>query len=426
MQLTTNQILLERLLHLHPKTIDLSLNRIINLLSKIENPEKKLKNVITVTGTNGKGSTIQFLRSILEAHGKTVNFYISPHLQRFNERINIAGKEIDNQLLNEVLSKCEQVNGKDPITFFEITTAAAYLAFSKYPADFTILETGLGGRLDATNVIEQPIAQILTPISFDHQEFLGDTLAKITYEKCAIFKNNTKIIISKQTPEVLKYIDHETKKNTSNKILFGEDFQIQEENNRFIFQDEITLLDLDYPNLKGKHQLINAATAIATAKILLNKIDTKKTNTAIKNTKNKGRLDKILNGKLREFIKDENELYIDGSHNEDGAKVTSEFIKTLKGKKIYLILGMLKTKSTENYLKYFSDIITSIKAITIPHYENCKSPEEIVKIAEDYGMHANVSKSIIEALHEISNEDPKGIILISGSLYLAGEALNLN
>jgi len=270
----SNKILLDRLLTLHPKKIDLSLERIKVLLKELNNPQDKIKNVINCVGTKGKGSTCAFLKSILEHHGKTVNMYVSPHLQTFNERIILKDKEISDQLLNEVLTKTmDQIEkSKITVTFFEATSTAMYLAFEKSPADYTILECGLGGRLDTTAVVNEPIAQIITPISYDHMEFLGDTLEKITHEKCGILKQDTQIIIGKQSPTVLKQIDKETAKNSSAKFIFGEDFQVSKENGRFIYQDDQSLFDLDLPSLNGDHQLINAGTAIAAAQKILKKL----------------------------------------------------------------------------------------------------------------------------------------------------------
>ena len=424
----SNKVLLDQLLSLHPKKIDLSLDRIKILLEKLNNPQDKLKNVINCVGTKGKGSTCAFLKSILEHHGKTVNMYVSPHLQRFNERIILKDKEISDELLNEVLKQTMETIKKHNIsvTFFEATSSSAYLAFEKNPADYTILECGLGGRLDTTAVINKPIAQILTPISYDHQEFLGNTLEKITIEKCGILKQDTQIIISKQSSTVLKQIDKETENNSSPRFIFGEDFQVNKENGRFIYQDDQYLFDLDLPSLNGDHQLINAGTAIAAAQKILKKLDASKLNQALKNTKHRARLEKITKGKLLEYINSNNQLYLDGAHNEAAAEAVHRFLETLKGKKIYMILGMLNTKDPKVFLKYFPSTITALKTISIPNQDNSQDPKVLAKIANEFGIKANTAKGITEALHEIANEDPNAIIIITGSLYLMGEVLNLN
>jgi dihydrofolate synthase/folylpolyglutamate synthase len=354
--------------------------------------------------------------------------YVSPHLQTFNERIILKDKEISDELLNEVLTKTmDQIEkSKITVTFFEATSTAMYLAFEKSPADYTILESGLGGRLDTTAVINEPILQILTPISYDHQEFLGNTLEKITIEKCGILKQDTQIIISKQSSTVLKQIDKETEKNSSPRFIFGEDFQVSKENGRFIYQDDQSLFDLDLPSLNGDHQLINAGTAIAAAQKILKKLDTSKLNQALKNTKHRARLEKITKGKLLEYINPNNQLYLDGAHNEAAAEAVHKFLETLKGKKIYMILGMLNTKDPKVFLKYFPSTITALKTISIPNQDNSQDPKVLAKVANEFGIKANTSKGITEALHEIANEDPNAVIIITGSLYLMGEVLNLN
>jgi dihydrofolate synthase/folylpolyglutamate synthase len=354
--------------------------------------------------------------------------YVSPHLQRFNERIVLKDKEISDELLNEVLKQTMETIQKNNIslTFFEATTSATYLAFLKHPADYTILECGLGGRLDTTAVINNPIAQIITPISYDHMEFLGDTLEKITAEKCGILKQDTQIIIAKQSSQVLKQIDKETEKNSSPRFIFGEDFQVSKENGRFIYQDDQSLFDLDLPSLNGDHQLINAGTAIAAAQKILKKLDAKKVNQALKNTKHRARLEKITKGKLLEYINQNNQLYLDGAHNEAAADAVHKFFETLKGKKIYMILGMLNTKDPKVFLKHFSSTITALKTISIPNQDNSQDPKVLAKVANEFGIKANTSKGITEALHEIANEDSNAIIIITGSLYLMGEVLNLN
>ena len=423
-----NKALLDQLLLLHPKKIDLSLDRIKVLLQKLNNPQDELKNVINCVGTKGKGSTCAFLKSILEHHNKTVNLYVSPHLQRFNERIILKDKEISDEFLNEVLTMTMKTIEKHhlSVTFFEATTTATYLAFKSKPADYTILECGLGGRLDTTAVINKPIAQIITPISYDHMEFLGDTLEKITAEKCGILKQQTQIIIAKQSSSVLKQIDKETEKNNSPRFIFGEDFQVSKENGRFIYQDDRSLFDLDLPTLKGDHQLINAGTAIAAAQKILKKLDTNKLNQALKSTKHRARLEKITKGKLLDYINPSNQLYLDGAHNEAAAEAISKFLETLKGKKIYMILGMLNTKDPKVFLKHFTSTITAIKTISIPDQDNSQDPKILAKVANEFGIKATPSQGITEALHEIANEDPNAIILITGSLYLMGEVLNKN
>jgi dihydrofolate synthase/folylpolyglutamate synthase len=257
-------------------------------------------------------------------------------------------------------------------------------------------------------------------------EFLGDTLEKITAEKCGILKKDTQIIVSKQSSQVLKQIDKEIEKNSSPRFIFGEDFQVSKENGRFIYQDDQSLFDLDLPSLQGDHQLINAGTAIAAAQKILKKLDAKKLNQALKNIKHRARLEKITKGKLLEYINSNNQLYLDGAHNEAAADAVQKFLETIKNKKIYMILGMLNTKDPKVFLKNFTSTITALKTISIPHQDNSQDPKVLAKVANEFGIKANTSKGITEALHEIANEDPNAIIIITGSLYLMGEVLNLN
>ena len=419
--------LLIRLQKLHPRKIDLSLDRSKKLLQKLGNPEKKINNPIVIAGTNGKGSTTNILKSILEAHGKTCSSYISPNLVKVNERIIFEDKEISDEFLTEVLLETERVNNGDVITYFEIFTCAAFLAYSRKKTDYTLLEIGLGGRFDPVSLAANPKAYILCPISMDHKEFLGDTIEKIAREKIGAVKYDSPIIISKQTPEVLKVFDEHTKNIKSQKIIYGEDFQGNiEQNNKFIYQDEESLLDLNLPNLLGAHQIINASVAIRTAKLLLGSLDTKKINKGIVSIKHKGRLEIISKGKLRDYITDQNILICDGSHNSQGGEVTNQYLQTFKNKKIYMICGMINSKDPKEFLKHFTSTITVLKTITIPNQDNAIEAKVIANIGNKLGIKSSACTGIVEALRECSNEDPNAIIIFSGSLYGVGEFLKLN
>jgi dihydrofolate synthase / folylpolyglutamate synthase len=419
--------LLIRLQKLHPRKIDLSLDRSKKLLKKLGNPEKKIHNPIIIAGTNGKGSTTNILKSILEAHGKTCSSYISPNLVKVNERIIFEDEEISDEFLTEVLLEAERVNNGDVITYFEIFTCAAFLAYSKKKTDYSLLEIGLGGRFDPVSLAANPKAYILCPISMDHKEFLGDTIEKIAREKIGAVKYDSPIIISKQTPEVLKVFDEHTKNIKSQKIIYGEDFQGNiEQNNKFIYQDEESLLDLNLPNLLGSHQVINASVAIRTAKLLLGSLDTKKINKGIVSIKHKGRLEIISKGKLRDYITDQNILICDGSHNSQGGEVTNQYLQTIKNKKIYMICGMINSKDPKEFLKHFTSTITALKTITIPNQENAIEAKIIANIGNEFGIKSSACSGIIEALRECSNEDPNAVIIFSGSLYGVGEFLKLN
>ena len=419
--------LLIRLQKLHPRQIDLSLDRSKKLLQKLGNPEKKINNPIVIAGTNGKGSTTNILKSILEAHGKTCSSYISPNLVKVNERIIFEDKEISDEFLTEVLLETERVNNGDVITYFEIFTCAAFLAYSRKKTDYSLLEIGLGGRFDPVSLAANPKAYIICPISMDHKEFLGDTIEKIAREKIGTVKYDCPIIISKQTPEVLKVFDEHTKNIKSQKMIYGEDFQGNiEQNNKFIYQDEDSLLDLNLPNLLGSHQVINASVAIRTAKLLLGTLDTKKVNKGITSVKHRGRLEVISKGKLKDYITDQNILICDGSHNSQGGEVTNQYLQTFKNKKIYMICGMINSKDPKEFLKHFSSTITALKTITIPNQDNAIEAKVIANIGNELGIKSSACTGIVEALRECSNEDPNAVIIFSGSLYGVGEFLKLN
>ena len=381
---------------LHPKKIDLSLDRSKKLLQKLGNPEKKINNPIIIAGTNGKGSTTNILKSILEAHGKTCSSYISPNLVKVNERIIFEDREISDEFLTEVLLETERVNNGDVITYFEIFTCAAFLAYSRKKTDYSLLEIGLGGRFDPVSLAANPKAYILCPTTRDHEEFLGDTIEKIAREKIGTVKYDSPIIISKQTPEVLK--------------IFDED----------------SLLDLNLPNLLGAYQIINASVAIRAAKLLLGTLDTKKVNKGITSVKHRGRLEVISKGKLKDYITDQNILICDGSHNSQGGEVTNQYLQTFKNKKIYMICGMINSKDPKEFLKHFSSTITALKTITIPNQDNAIEAKVIANIGNELGIKSSACTGIVEALRECSNEDPNAVIIFSGSLYGVGEFIKLN
>ncbi|MEK9742171.1 MAG: folylpolyglutamate synthase/dihydrofolate synthase family protein [Pelagibacteraceae bacterium] len=426
MQPTKIQFLLNRLYQLNPPDrIELTLNRIKRLLKDLKHPEENLPNVITVTGTNGKGSVCEYLKNILKAHGHSVNVYTSPHIVKFNERIFLNDHFITDDEFEKLVYEVDAANNHQDITFFEFITALAFLAFSKHKADYHIIETGLGGIGDSTNVFSKPVAQILTSISEDHLEYLGPTLKDIVRNKCGIIKEKTNIIISKQTSEIMKYIDEELKKNTSKKIILSEDFQVSEENNNMIYQDEIGLMDLQLPKMKGKFQLENAATAIQALRSIGMKLDNNKTSHAISQTELPARIQEIIKGNLRNYVHDENRLIIDGSHNKEGGKELAGYLSKIQGKKrIYFVLGMLTSKNLKGYLENFSSLVTEIKAVKLR--ENFYETDEIIKVSKDLGIHANPTKNVASGLAQLALQDPESIIVVCGSLYLSGSALELN
>jgi len=423
---TKIQFLLNRLYQLNPPSrIELTLDRIKRLLKDLHNPEQALTNVITVTGTNGKGSVCEYLKNILKAHSYSVNVYTSPHIVKFNERIFLNDHFINDDEFEQLVYEVDRANNHQDITFFEFITALAFLAFSKSKADYHIIETGLGGIGDSTNVFSEPIAQVLTPISYDHLEYLGPTLKDIVRNKCGIIQKKTNIIISKQSTEVMKYIDEELKKNSSKKYILSEDFQVSEENQSMIYQDEIGLLDLKLPKMKGQFQLENAATAIQTLRSIGISIENSKISKAISTTELPARIQEITKGNLRNHVHDENRLIIDGSHNKDGGKELAEYLSKIQGKKrIYFVLGMLTSKDLKGYLENFSSLVTEIKAVKLR--ENFYEMDEIIKVAKDLGIHANPTKNVASGLAQLALQDPESIIVVCGSLYLSGAALELN
>ena len=423
---TKIQFLLNRLYQLNPPSrIELTLDRIKRLLKDLHNPEQALANVITVTGTNGKGSVCEYLKNILKAHSYSVNVYTSPHIVKFNERIFLNDHFINDDEFEQLVYEVDRANNHQDITFFEFITALAFLAFSKNKADYHIIETGLGGIGDSTNVFSQPIAQVLTPISYDHLEYLGPTLKDIVRNKCGIIQKKTNIIISRQSTEVMKYIDEELKKNSSKKFILSEDFQVSEENQSMIYQDNIGLLDLKLPKMKGQFQLENAATAIQTLRSIGISIENSKISEAISTTELPARIQEITKGNLRNHVHDENRLIIDGSHNKDGGKELAEYLSKIQGKKrIYFVLGMLTSKDLKGYLENFSSLVTEIKAVKLR--ENFYEMDEIIKVAKDLGIHANPTKNVASGLAQLALQDPESIIVVCGSLYLSGAALELN
>lgn len=430
------------------RDIDLGLSRIYELLKRVGNPHSKLPSTIHIAGTNGKGSTLAFLRAIFENADYKVHCYTSPHLVEFNERIVLAGKEVSDDFLNEILSECKKAAEIEPkinVTFFEGITVAAFLAFSKVKADVLLLEVGMGGRLDATNVIEKPDATIITPISFDHTEFLGKTLGKISFEKCGIIKPNCPVIVSKQKPSALKTIKEVARKNNSKIILAcpsskndnsEQEFKLSFDS-KFRENNKKNLI-FPTPSLTGKHQLINAATAIATILSLKNQFRISQENiiAGIKNAKWKARLQKIIDGKFSKILPENFELFLDGSHNPQGAKTIIDWLKTEKKinskNKNYLICAMLLDKDSAGFLKNFKNEIETLIGLEIPNESKSKSAKEICKIAKSLDIKAIEGSDFEDAIKKIISYHQKNYsklpakIIICGSLYLAGEFLKIN
>jgi len=421
------QFILNKLYELNPDKIELKLDRVLRLTNDLGNPHKKLKNVITVTGTNGKGGTAFYLKEILQSHGYSVALFQSPFLYNFLTRFLINGEPLDEEKFISYVIEVDKANNNQDITFFEYITCVAFKAFAEANCDFNIMETGLGGKYDSTNVDYQDLkAQVLTPISMDHKDFLGDNLKEIAHNKCGIIKENSNVIIAKQSSEVLGYIDEELKRKKIKKYIFSEDFNVSIENNRMIYQDDDGLIDLDMPTMKGSFQIQNAAVALKALKSIGLKLDNKKISEGIKNTQIEGRIQHINKGKLLSYIHEEtNTLIVDGGHNEQAGKSLAEYLEKIKGKRsIYLVFSMLTSKDLKAYLSNFSSLVTEIKCFKLR--ENFYETKDIIKKAKELGIHANPNNSATEAIAQLSIQDPNGIIVVCGSLYSAGKVLEQN
>lgn len=429
----TSDIVLDRLNKLHPKIIDLELSRVEHLLAALGHPERKLPPVVHVAGTNGKGSVIAYLRAILEAAGYRVHVYTSPHLVRFHERIRLAGKLIDEHHLISLLEECERANGGAPITFFEITTAAAFLAFSREPADIVLLETGLGGTFDATNVIDQPLASILMPISFDHMQFLGDTLTKIAANKAGILKRNRPAIVSPQPDEAMAVFEARAAELQAPLRRFGKEWSCDGELKTSLrFSDERGPRLYPAPGLAGRHQFRNAGCAVAATAILDGfKINDAHIALGLRNVSWPARMQRLTSGPLVERLPSGNwELWLDGGHNAEAGEVIAAMLQDWRaqdGKAAHLIFGMLNTKDPVAFLKQLAPHVEDMAAVAIPGDHASLSVEECVAAGAEVGLLAHGYHSVESALRAIvdshgGSDEPRRI-LICGSLYLAGTIL---
>jgi dihydrofolate synthase/folylpolyglutamate synthase len=425
---------LTRLLALHPKLIDLSLDRMWSLLARLDHPERKLPPVIHVAGTNGKGSTIAFMRAILEAAGQDVHVYTSPHLVRFNERFRLAaeggGKLVGDDELRATLEECERVNAGDPITVFEITTAAGLLLFSRHPADVLLLEVGLGGRLDATNVVDAPLLSVITPVSLDHADYLGDSIESVAGEKAGILKRGVRAVIGPQTPEALSVIERAAERVRAPLRVAGEHWNASEEHRRLVYQDDDGLLDLPGPKLIGRHQFVNAGVAVAALRASGLKIPQRAYETGLLKAEWPARMQRLTQGELVGQAPADAEIWLDGGHNPDGGRAVAASLADIEErapKPLILIVGMLGTKDFEGYLRHFSGLALRLYAVPIPNADKSLSPGQIADAANKLGIpaeSANDVESALAAIKALSLKAPR--ILIGGSLYLAGDVLARN
>ncbi|WP_406646291.1 bifunctional folylpolyglutamate synthase/dihydrofolate synthase [Aliisedimentitalea scapharcae] len=419
----TSDAILARMMALHPKIIDLTLDRVWRLLDALGNPQNDLPPVIHLAGTNGKGSTQAMIRAGVEGMGKSAHAYTSPHLARFHERIRLAGELISEDHLTEILNECYASNGGIDITYFEITTCAALLAFARTPADYTLLEVGLGGRLDATNVLDAPALTVITPISIDHEQFLGNTLAKIAAEKAGIIKRGVPCVVGPQPDEALAVIEDVATRLGAPLLIHGQDWHVSQERGRLIYQDETGLLDLPLPTLLGAHQIQNAGAAIAALRHL--GADDAACEAAMVNAVWPARMQRLKTGPLVDMAP-EAELWLDGGHNAAAGIALADVLSNLPARPTHLICGMLNTKDVTGYMRPLAAHATSLAAISIPDEINTLSAEETSAAATEVGLQTATADSTADALAAILAQDPQARVLICGSLYLAGHILREN
>jgi len=423
------QKILKRLLQLHPKSEPSTLIRIKRLLRDLDSPENKINNVVQVVGTNGKHSFCVTLREIIEKAGYTCNLNISPSLRKFNERYYFSGKYISDEKLYNLLVEVEQINDNQSISFHEIITAAWILHASRNKSDVNIMEAGALFRLDSSNVFQKNLCSVIMPIGIDHRDFLKEgTIDEITYEKCSHLLSGSKIFVSEQKNDVLEKIKKNITNNSSEKFIFGEDYNYKKNTNGFIYKDKIGEMNLPLPNLSGDFQISNVSTAIAAARNLDQfKITESHIREAITKVRSEGRLQSITRGKLRKYVSENNQIIIDGAHNPLAASVVRKYLDTLNtGRKTFMVLGMMANKEHKEFIQTFKDKVHSIIALDIPNQINFIEKEKLSKIAQSCGVPSKTESSIEEALKDIATENENAIILCTGSLYFAGEILNLN
>lgn len=429
--------ILQRLMALHPKAIDLSLDRIRALLARLDNPHLKLPPVFHVAGSKGKGSTTAFLRAMAEAAGYRVHAYTSPHLVRFNERIRLAGKLIDDERLIALLEQCETVNDGMPITFFEITTAAAYLAFAETPADMVLLETGLGGIADTTNVIPQPALTALTPIGIDHVAFLGDTITKIAANKAGILKDGVPCVVGPQPSEAIAVIEARAAETSSTLFRHGRDWTVRETSDGIAWRDKTVELALPHPALLGAHQVINAGIAIACARHLTGfTISADAIAAGLRQVDWPARMQRLTKGPLSDLLPPGTELWLDGAHNAMAGAALAEALRQLPPRPTWLLAGMLNTKDAAGFLQPLAPGLEAARCIAIPGEANSLSAEDLAQAARGVGLAAEPAGSPMAAIRQIAQliradaasapAPNHSRVIISGSLYLAGRILAEN
>ena len=417
--------ILERLLALHPKLMDLSLDRMERILAALGNPERVTPPVVHVAGTNGKGSTIAYMRACLEAAGYRVHAYTSPHLTRFHERIRLAGTLVTEDALSALLEDCEAANGGAPITYFEITTAAAFLAFSRVEADVLLLETGLGGRLDATNVIDQPALTVITPVSIDHVQYLGEGLSVIAGEKAGILKPGVTGVIGPQTAAASEVIAARAAAIGAPLVRDGNDYQFEITTGGFRYSTDGTVFDLPPPGLFGPHQVENAAVAVAALWALQGfTVDDAAIAQGVARVEWPARMQRLGRGPLVERLPDGWELWVDAGHNPDAGRALAEAMADWRGRPLHMIVGMLNSKDVAGYLTPIAAVATDARCVAIPGDIASMTAVDLAAAATEVRLTVTVADSVDAAMGEVhANASSPGRILICGSHYLVGALL---
>jgi len=427
--------LIERLSAIHPKGYDLSLDRIRRLLARLGNPQERIPPAIHVAGTNGKGSTVAFCRAILEAAGHVVHVHTSPHLVRWHERFRIGheggGRIVADAMLEDALQRVADANGGQPITVFELLTAAMFLLFSEQKADFCIVEVGLGGRFDATNVIAAPLASIITSIALDHQMHLGDTVEKIAFEKAGIIKPGRPVTVAPQVDSVVEVIEKVAAGKNAPATIAGRDFTFFEQGGRLVYQDGRGLMDLPLPKLRGRHQLANAATAIAALRHSRYDLPDEVYETAMQTVTWPGRMERLRPGTLTALVPATAEIWIDGGHNPSAGLVIADELAELEERSpmpVVLVTAMLTTKDPTGFFDAFKGLVERVIALPVAHSEAGFSAEQMAGFARTAGFRATTAASPASALAEIAQAyaDRPVRIVIAGTLYLVGEVLEAN
>lgn len=424
----TSELILARLSRLHPKSIDLSLDRVERLLAALGHPERRLPPVVHIAGTNGKGSTLAMLAAMLKADGRRVHRYISPHLVRFNERILIDDVPIEEARLAETLERCERANGETPITFFEITTAAAFLAFSESPADIVLLETGLGGRLDATNVVGHPRLTLLSPISMDHESYLGTTLGAIAGEKAGILKPGAQAIAGPQAAETVEVLERRAAAVSAPLMLYGQDWSVEGRGKRMLVEHAGSRLELPPPTLAGTYQIENAGLAVVAALSLGDLAPGRRSiEEGLRRATWPARLQRLERGPLIEALPAGSRLLLDGGHNPAAGEALAHSLAGMGAAPSWiLVVGMLSTKDVTGFLRPLAPFASALFAVPLGEGHAGQSPEAIAGTARALGIAAEAASSPAAALGAVAHGGRPVNVLICGSLYLAGEVLATN